>query len=96
VPVLSGRPGRPTLPEPRGGAARRRGVPAVEPAPVPAVGLVYALLLLVGLRQASYPLNGLILGAAVVTGIVIFRQIQVIAENGRLLSGSTSWPRSTP
>jgi diguanylate cyclase (GGDEF)-like protein len=54
--------------------------------PYLAVALAYALLLFVGRRAAVYPLDGLILGAAAITGIVLIRQISMINENGRLMS----------
>ena len=54
--------------------------------PYLAVGLAYALLLFVGRRAAVYPLDGLILGAAAVTAIVLVRQVGMINENGRLMS----------
>ena len=54
--------------------------------PYLAVVLAYALLLVVGRRAAVYPLDGLILGAAAVTAIVLIRQVSTIAENARLMS----------
>ncbi|MEW6475677.1 MAG: GGDEF domain-containing protein [Actinomycetota bacterium] len=54
--------------------------------PYLAVALAYGLLLFVGRREAVYPLDGLILGAAAVTAIVLVRQVTMIAENGRLMS----------
>jgi diguanylate cyclase (GGDEF)-like protein len=54
--------------------------------PYLAVALAYALLLFVGRRAAIYPLDGLILGAAAITGVVLIRQISMINENGRLMS----------
>jgi diguanylate cyclase (GGDEF)-like protein len=54
--------------------------------PYVAVGLAYALLLVVGRRAAVYPLDGLILGAAAVTAVVLVRQVSTIAENSRLMS----------
>ena len=54
--------------------------------PYLAVALAYALLLVVGHRAAVYPLDGLILGAAAITAIVLVRQVNMIAENGRLMS----------
>jgi diguanylate cyclase (GGDEF)-like protein len=63
--------------------------PSAEPLtklPYLAVGLAYLLVLVVGRGQAVYPLNGLILGAAAITTVVVIRQVTVIAENGRLMS----------
>ncbi|HVW34528.1 MAG TPA: GGDEF domain-containing protein [Acidimicrobiia bacterium] len=54
--------------------------------PYLAVALAYVLLLVVGHRAAVYPLDGLILGAAAVTAIVLVRQVNMIAENGRLMA----------
>jgi diguanylate cyclase (GGDEF)-like protein len=54
--------------------------------PYLAVALAYALLLVVGRRAAVYPLDGLILGAAAVTALVLIRQVHMISENGRLMS----------
>jgi diguanylate cyclase len=54
--------------------------------PYLAVALAYVLLLVVGRRAAVYPLDGLILGAAAVTTVVLIRQVGTIAENGRLMS----------
>ncbi len=54
--------------------------------PYLAVALAYVLLLVVGHQAAVYPLDGLILGAAAVTTIVLVRQVHMIAENGRLMS----------
>jgi diguanylate cyclase (GGDEF)-like protein len=72
------------------GAERQRLIrPSTEPLtklPYLAVGMAYLLVLLVGHGQAAYPLNGLILGAAAITTVVLIRQVTVIAENGRLMS----------
>jgi diguanylate cyclase (GGDEF)-like protein len=54
--------------------------------PYLAVALAYVLLLVVGHRQAVYPLDGLILGAAAVTAVVLVRQVHVMKENARLMS----------
>jgi diguanylate cyclase (GGDEF)-like protein len=54
--------------------------------PYLAVALAYALLLFVGRRAAIYPLDGLILGAAAITAVVLIRQVSMINENGRLMS----------
>lgn len=75
-PAMAGR-GRPQPPRPEQPLARL---------PYLAVGLAYALLLVVGRRAAVYPLDGLILGAAAVTAIVLIRQVHMISENGRLMS----------
>src|SRR5205085_9933530 len=54
--------------------------------PYLAVVMAYVLLLIVGHRAAVYPLDGLILGAAAVTTVVLVRQVNMISENGRLMS----------
>ena len=54
--------------------------------PYLAVALAYGLLLFVGRRAAVYPLDGLILGSAAITAVVLVRQISMIAENARLMS----------
>jgi diguanylate cyclase (GGDEF)-like protein len=54
--------------------------------PYLAVALAYALLLIVGHQEAVYPLDGLILGAAAITTLVLVRQFHMISENGRLMS----------
>jgi len=64
----------------------RRGEQPVARLPYLAVALAYGLLLFVGRRAAVYPLDGLILGSAAITAVVLVRQISMIAENGRLMS----------
>lgn len=54
--------------------------------PYGAIVLAYTLLMVVGHDDASASLNGLLLGAAAITGVVVARQIRVTAENARLLS----------
>ena len=78
-PVLAGR----GLRHPRD---HRSATQPVARLPYLAVVLAYALLLVVGRRAAVYPLDGLILGAAAVTAIVLVRQVNMISENGRLMS----------
>ena len=75
-PVMAGR-----------GRSRPRGAtPPLARLPYLAVALAYALLLVVGHQAAVYPLDGLILGAAGVTAVVLVRQVNMISENGRLMS----------
>ena len=69
-----------------GRARPRRAEQPLARLPYLAVALAYALLLVVGRRAAVYPLDGLILGAAAVTAIVLVRQVHMISENGRLMS----------
>ena len=64
----------------------RHGEQPVTRLPYLAVALAYALLLFVGRRAAVYPLDGLILGAAAITAVVLVRQVSMIEENGRLMS----------
>jgi diguanylate cyclase (GGDEF)-like protein len=64
----------------------RRNEPQLARLPYLAVAMAYGLLLFVGRREAVYPLDGLILGAAAVTAVVLVRQVSMIAENGRLMS----------
>jgi diguanylate cyclase (GGDEF)-like protein len=64
----------------------RRGEQPLARMPYLAVALSYALLLFVGRRAAVYPLDGLILGAAAITAVVLIRQVSMINENGRLMS----------
>jgi diguanylate cyclase (GGDEF)-like protein len=64
----------------------RRAEQPLSRLPYLAVALAYALLLFVGHRAAVYPLDGLILGAAAVTALVLVRQVHMISENGRLMS----------
>ena len=54
--------------------------------PYLAVALAYGLLLFVGRRAAVYPLDGLIIGSALITFVVLVRQVSMISENGRLMS----------
>ena len=64
----------------------RRGEQPLARLPYLAVALAYGLLLFVGRRAAVYPLDGLILGSALITAIVLVRQVSMINENGRLMS----------
>ena len=54
--------------------------------PYLAVALAYGLLLFVGRNAAVYPLDGLIVGSAAITAVVLIRQVSMISENGRLMS----------
>ena len=83
--VRSGTEGHPAM----AGLGRPRPRRADQPLarlPYLAVALAYALLLFVGRRAAAYPLDGLILGAAAITALVLVRQVHMISENGRLMS----------
>ncbi len=64
----------------------RRNEQQLARLPYLAVALAYVLLLFVGRRAAAYPLDGLILGAAAVTAVVLVRQVSMISENARLMS----------
>jgi len=65
--------------------ARRGGQVGVSNLPYAAVVLGYGLLFAVGRSQATYPLNGLLVGAGAITAVVMARQIRVTVDNGRLL-----------
>jgi diguanylate cyclase (GGDEF)-like protein len=64
----------------------RRRVQPLARLPYLAVALAYMLLLVVGHDAAVYPLDGLILGSAAITAVVLVRQVNMISENGRLMS----------
>jgi diguanylate cyclase len=64
----------------------RRSEEPLARLPYLAVALAYGLLLFVGREAAVYPLDGLILGSAAITTVVLIRQVSMIAENGRLMS----------
>jgi diguanylate cyclase (GGDEF)-like protein/PAS domain S-box-containing protein len=59
---------------------------AISPLPYLAVGTTYVLLLVVALRPWSDPISGLALGALLVTGLVVLRQLLTVRENVRLLA----------
>jgi diguanylate cyclase (GGDEF)-like protein/PAS domain S-box-containing protein len=54
--------------------------------PYLAVGTTYVLLLYVALRPWNDPISGLAVGAVLVTGIVVLRQVLTVRENLRLLA----------
>ncbi len=58
---------------------------AISPLPYLAVGTTYALLLFVALRPWADPISGLAIGALLVTGLVVLRQLLAVGENVRLL-----------
>ena len=58
----------------------------ISPLPYLAVGSTYALLLFVALRPWSDPISGLAVGALLVTGVVVLRQVLTVRENVRLLA----------
>jgi diguanylate cyclase (GGDEF)-like protein/PAS domain S-box-containing protein len=58
----------------------------ISPLPYLAVGTTYVLLLVVALRPWTDPLSGLALGALLVTGLVVLRQLLTVRENLRLLA----------
>jgi diguanylate cyclase (GGDEF)-like protein/PAS domain S-box-containing protein len=57
---------------------------AVSPLPYLAVGTTYVLLLVVALRPWTDPISGLTVGALLVTGLVVLRQLLTVRENVRL------------
>ena len=59
---------------------------AISPLPYLAVGTTYALLLFVALRPWTDPISGLAVGALLVTGLVVLRQLLAVGENVRLLA----------
>ncbi len=59
---------------------------AISPLPYLAVGTTYALLLFVALRPWTDPISGLAVGALLVTGLVVLRQLLTVGENVRLLA----------
>jgi diguanylate cyclase (GGDEF)-like protein/PAS domain S-box-containing protein len=58
----------------------------LSPLPYLAVGSTYVLLLVVALRPWSDPVSGLAIGALLVTGLVVLRQLLTVRENLRLLA----------
>ncbi|HEX3275709.1 MAG TPA: EAL domain-containing protein [Gemmatimonadales bacterium] len=58
----------------------------ISPLPYLAVSVTYALLLYVALKPWSDPLSGLVVGALLVTALVVFRQLLTVRENVRLLA----------
>jgi diguanylate cyclase (GGDEF)-like protein/PAS domain S-box-containing protein len=58
----------------------------ISPLPYLAVGTTYALLLIVALRPWTDPISGLAVGALLVTGLVVQRQLLAVRENVRLLA----------
>jgi diguanylate cyclase (GGDEF)-like protein/PAS domain S-box-containing protein len=70
--------------EGRAQAAKRP--PSVSLLPLAATALCYLLLLLVTLSLGIAPLTGLVIGAAVLTALVLARQIAAVRENLRLHS----------
>jgi diguanylate cyclase (GGDEF)-like protein/PAS domain S-box-containing protein len=58
----------------------------VSPLPYLAVGTTYALLLVVALHPWTDPISGLAVGALLVTGLVVLRQLLTVRENVRLLA----------
>ena len=83
--AASGSDGHPSLAG-LGRSHPRRGEQPLARLPYLAVALAYVLLLFVGRQAAVYPLDGLILGAAAITAVVLVRQVSMINENGRLMS----------
>src|SRR6185295_14287177 len=72
-------------------AGRETPVPAkrlhaINPLPYLAVGTTYVLLLVVALRPWTDPTSGLAVGALLVTGLVVMRQLLTVRQNVRLLA----------
>ena len=70
----------------RVGARRAPRRPGISRLPYIAILVAYGLLTAVSLREAQYPLSGLILGAVTITFVVVARQVTVLRENARLLA----------
>jgi diguanylate cyclase (GGDEF)-like protein/PAS domain S-box-containing protein len=58
----------------------------VSPLPYLAVGTTYVLLLVGALRPWTDPISGLVVGALLITGLVVLRQLLTVRENVRLLA----------
>jgi diguanylate cyclase (GGDEF)-like protein/PAS domain S-box-containing protein len=58
----------------------------LSPLPYLAVGTTYLLLVYVALRPWTDPISGLAIGALLVTGLVVLRQLLTVRENLRLLA----------
>ena len=58
----------------------------ISPLPYLAVGTTYVLLVIAALRPWSDPISGLVVGALLVTGLVVLRQLLTVRENVRLLA----------
>jgi len=58
----------------------------ISPLPYVAVASTYLLLLYAALRPWNDPISGLALGALLVTGLVVLRQVLTVRENLRLLA----------
>jgi diguanylate cyclase (GGDEF)-like protein/PAS domain S-box-containing protein len=76
---------RPVAREPGAAVPFTRFQP-MSPLPYVAVGSTYALLLFVALSPWSDPVSGLAVGALLVTGLVVLRQVLTVRENLRLLA----------
>ena len=72
------RGGHQTAPQPS------RSPPRISQLPYAAVAVGYTLLLAVGWQAGRSKLNGLLLGAAALTAVVLIRQLSVLRENLRL------------
>jgi diguanylate cyclase (GGDEF)-like protein/PAS domain S-box-containing protein len=58
----------------------------ISPLPYLAVSTTYALLVVAAFRPWTDPVSGLAVGALLVTGLVVLRQVLTVRENFRLLS----------
>ena len=70
----------------RHGTSEPARIRPFSPMPYVAVLSSFALLAVVGWKQAVYPLGGLMIGAIGVTSLVVIRQITALRENLSLLS----------
>lgn len=64
----------------------RRTTQAVSRLPYAAIAVSFALLLFVARSESPYPLGGLLVGAVMVTALVVARQITVMHDNARLVA----------
>lgn len=62
----------------------------LSPLPYAAVATTYALLLAAALRPWSDPVSGLVVGALLVTALVVLRQLLAVRENVRLLADAAA------
>ncbi|HET7426562.1 MAG TPA: EAL domain-containing protein [Gemmatimonadales bacterium] len=77
---------RPVAAQPRASAVPLSRFQTFSPLPYLAVATTYALLLAVALRPWTDPMSGLVIGALLVTALVVLRQVLTVRENLRLLA----------
>jgi diguanylate cyclase (GGDEF)-like protein/PAS domain S-box-containing protein len=77
---------RPVAAQPRTSAPPLSRFQTFSPLPYLAVATTYALLLAVALQPWTDPMSGLVIGALLVTALVVLRQVLTVRENLRLLA----------